>query len=190
LIRVAPNVFVRQLVPAGAPCCASCATMRRPRCRRKGQAVASTRRLLSLAAGLLCCSTEPTASAFLLPGTASRRSSSSRGRYRADLRDRRTVGVSSLRSSFAGASPVAVARHQGRRRGRFSLVRERGGANGLTMGIPKLFRWLTDQYPVISQRLDQGLNEVSNIFRKSDKEHVSSPVVAPRSFGLLDCCLV
>ncbi|CAN0099371.1 unnamed protein product [Discosporangium mesarthrocarpum] len=27
------------------------------------------------------------------------------------------------------------------------------------MGIPKLFRWLTDQYPVISQRLDQGLNE-------------------------------
>lgn len=29
------------------------------------------------------------------------------------------------------------------------------------MGIPKLFRWLTDQYPVISQRLDQGLNEVS-----------------------------
>ena len=36
-----------------------------------------------------------------------------------------------------------------------------GGVGGLSMGIPKLFRWLTDQYPVISQRLDQGLNEVS-----------------------------
>lgn len=32
------------------------------------------------------------------------------------------------------------------------------------MGIPKLFRWLTDQYPVISQRLDQGLNEVRPSF--------------------------
>lgn len=36
----------------------------------------------------------------------------------------------------------------------------RGRAGELSMGIPKLFRWLTDQYPVISQRLDQGLNEV------------------------------
>ena len=31
------------------------------------------------------------------------------------------------------------------------------------MGIPKLFRWLTDQYPAISKRLDQGLNEVSSL---------------------------
>lgn len=72
---------------------------------------------------------------------------------------RRTVGVSSLQSSFAGSSCVAAL---GSRRSR--LARREGagaGAGGLRMGIPKLFRWLTDQYPVISQRLDQGLNEVS-----------------------------
>lgn len=38
------------------------------------------------------------------------------------------------------------------------MARHRQRRGVLTMGIPKLFRWLTDQYPVISQRLDQGLN--------------------------------
>jgi hypothetical protein len=31
----------------------------------------------------------------------------------------------------------------------------------VTMGIPKLFRWLTDQYPAINQRINDGFNEVS-----------------------------
>jgi hypothetical protein len=32
----------------------------------------------------------------------------------------------------------------------------------VTMGIPKLFRWLTDQYPAINQRINDGFNEVSS----------------------------
>ena len=29
----------------------------------------------------------------------------------------------------------------------------------MTMGIPKLFRWLTDQYPAINQKISDGFNE-------------------------------
>lgn len=69
----------------------------------------------------------------------------------------------SLYSSFAGlrmpeCGVAGGLEHDGRRRGMRRLA---DGAGALRMGIPKLFRWLTDQYPVISQRLDQGLNDVS-----------------------------
>ncbi|CAM9601459.1 unnamed protein product [Ectocarpus fasciculatus] len=107
---------------------------------------------LSLAVGLLCSSTSPApVCAFLLPGAVSRSSSMGLGSGSA-------IGISSGRSSFAGSSSCVVgsAKSSIRRR----RTKTAGGAGGhLRMGIPKLFRWLTDQYPVISQRLDQGLNE-------------------------------
>ncbi|CAM9202280.1 unnamed protein product [Ectocarpus sp. 12 AP-2014] len=107
---------------------------------------------LSLAVGLLRSSTSPApACAFLLPGAVSRSSSIGLG-------SRSAMGISPGRSSFAGSSSCVVGAAQSSIRR--SRSRAAGGAGGpLRMGIPKLFRWLTDQYPVISQRLDQGLNE-------------------------------
>ena len=36
------------------------------------------------------------------------------------------------------------------------------------MGIPKLFRWLTDQYPSVNQRISEGLSkdqqEIDNLY--------------------------
>lgn len=117
---------------------------------------------LTLAVGLLCSSTAPApSSAFLVPGGALPPHRRSTGASSMGFGGRRTVGVSSLQSSFAGSPCVAALGQQPGRRSR--LARRGGaaaGAGGLRMGIPKLFRWLTDQYPVISQRLDQGLNEV------------------------------
>lgn len=66
---------------------------------------------------------------------------------------RSAVGRSSHRCSWSGGTEI-----QGFQRCTWSRGRVDSGE--LSMGIPKLFRWLTDQYPVISQRLDQGLNEV------------------------------
>ena len=38
----------------------------------------------------------------------------------------------------------------------------------ITMGIPKLFRWLTDQYPSVNQRISEGLSkdqqEIDNLY--------------------------
>lgn len=112
---------------------------------------------LSLAVGLLRSSTSPApACAFLLPGAVSRSRSVGLGSGSA-------IGISSGRSSFAGSTSCVVGAAQSSIRRRRS--RTAGGAGGpLRMGIPKLFRWLTDQYPVISQRLDQGLNEVRPSF--------------------------
>lgn len=147
---------------------ACCAAFRPSRSRREARGAGSREgvRVLSAAVvGLLCSSTAPTpVSAFLVPGGVippSRRSVG--GGSSAGFRGRRAVGVSSLQSSFAGSSCFArLAQHRGSSSSRRSRVG--AGAGGLRMGIPKLFRWLTDQYPVISQRLDQGLNEVRFVF--------------------------
>jgi len=41
-------------------------------------------------------------------------------------------------------------------------------ASTITMGIPKLFRWLTDQYPSVNQRISEGLSkdqqEIDNLY--------------------------
>lgn len=131
----------------------------------------SNYRVLALAVGLLCCSstTPHTASAFsLVPARAARSFAGSTAVE--SSAGRASVAGFSSRSAFAGLRVVngccyaggsaAVARTTklGNRNSRGATG---GGVGGLSMGIPKLFRWLTDQYPVISQRLDQGLNEVS-----------------------------
>lgn len=121
-------------------------------------------RVLALAAGLLCCSstTPHITSAFsLVPARATRplRASTAVGSSAGGA----AVVGSSSRSAFAGLRVADWCyQHAG---GGAAEARSRGstgGVGGLSMGIPKLFRWLTDQYPVISQRLDQGLNEVSD----------------------------
>lgn len=83
--------------------------------------------------------------------------------------------LSHRRSSFVGQrlavySGIEVALN-GLHEARTAPAGSRAGA--LWMGIPKLFRWLTDQYPAISKRLDQGLNEVSQ-----HSESASSRVLA------------
>lgn len=64
-------------------------------------------------------------------------------------------------SSFAGmglGGAVMVKRERTAGRAETTVIGR--GRRALVMGIPKLFRWLTDQYPAINQRLDQKLNEV------------------------------
>lgn len=140
------------------------AASRPPSCWRKARRAGSSGgRVVTLAVGLLCSSTAPTpAFGFFLPGAAVSPSGRSAGGNSMGVGGGRAVGVSSLRSSFAGSPCVATLPGGRSRLARQS--REGAGAGGLRMGIPKLFRWLTDQYPAISQRLDQGLNEVISIF--------------------------
>lgn len=121
-------------------------------------------RVLALAAGLLCCSstTPHTTSAFSLVPARAARPLGGRTALGSSVGGAAAVGFSS-RSAFAGLR-VADGCYQhagGAKLGNRNSRGPTGGVGGLSMGIPKLFRWLTDQYPVISQRLDQGLNEVS-----------------------------
>lgn len=108
----------------------------------------SRRRLLTLGAAL--CSTAVPASAFSL-------GSARIGRFGAESR----FTLTHLQSHFLGqrlpACRLGVAASSLRR---IKSDSARSAVVPLRMGIPKLFRWLTDQYPAISKRLDQGLNEV------------------------------
>lgn len=127
-----------------------------------GRGSTGRNRLLTLAVGLYCAASRCTTSAFslALPRAASFEAGTAVG-----LSARCGVAGISLRSSFDGqrvlagcavgwaGAPAAAKQDRKMLRG--------GAAGALTMGIPKMFRWLTDQYPVISQRLDQGFNEVS-----------------------------
>lgn len=110
-----------------------------------------------MAVGLSCGA--HTTSAFSLAGLPSTQSTRTRIGKTGPLSSASTSAVMSPRSSFAGLRVVADVGWAAT-----SPTRTCRGLDGrgMTMGIPKLFRWLTDQYPVISQRLDQGLNEVGS----------------------------
>ena len=41
--------------------------------------------------------------------------------------------------------------------------RRRQGGGAVVMGIPKMFRWLTDQYPQIMERATMGLDDGADI---------------------------
>ena len=67
----------------------------------------------------------------------------------------------SLSCSSRGPTPLRGAERDAARRGaeRGGGARARGAARVVTMGIPKMFRWLTDQYPQILERTSVGLSE-------------------------------
>lgn len=119
----------------------------------------SSHRFLALAAGLLCRSSS-TSAFSLSPGRVSRAIGGNTAV--GSSASHAVVGFSSRASAFGGL-PVIDGCYNAAGGGFAKLTNRNsrgGGVGGLSMGIPKLFRWLTDQYPVISQRLDQGLNEV------------------------------
>lgn len=118
----------------------------------------SRRRLLTLGAAL--CSTAVPTSAFSLGSARIER-----------FGDESRFTLTHLQSHFSGqrlpTCRLGVAASSLRR---IKSDSARSAVKPLRMGIPKLFRWLTDQYPAISKRLDQGLSEVrlmSHVHRTS-----------------------
>ena len=149
-------------MPAVPPrrCTRCCSDSSDLRTNRRNHAGFKTRTAVAAAAAAVilqsCLTSVKTASALTI-ATAAMRHPSGHGFtlpswQSSTFSGRSAVGRSSERCWSAGAA-MCPRRESRCWRG------HRGG--GLSMGIPKLFRWLTDQYPVISHRLDQGLNEVS-----------------------------